>query len=509
MRQIDADAIKIYGLPEIALMENAGRETAYAAAELCGGAAEDKSFCIVAGCGNNGGDGFVAARHLINMGADVKIFIIGTLEHLTPSAKANYEVLTNMRAEIYPITSERDWTRLQISITFSDCIIDALLGTGIYGELRENIKKCVEILNSSRRPILSVDMPTGVNADTGAVNPTAVKATATLTFGLPKIGLVLHPGCSCTGRVIVNTIGMPCQLLRQESIQQEAVDEPFVRSHLMQRPQDVHKGSCGKVLVIAGSLGFTGAASLSSRAVLRAGAGISTLACPESLYDILSVKSTEVMTKPLPEIMPGVLGTNATRALIELSADYDAVLIGPGLGRNDETCRMVREFAAAADKPLVIDADAIYAFSQSIEDLKKLKHPPILTPHLGEMANLLHITIPQLKADLWTIARKAAAHFNAVFVIKSEKTITAYPDGNIFVTTVGNPGMATAGSGDVLAGCIAGLLAESLAGKYTAPVGVYLHGRAGDIAAQSGQAGLTAGDILQSLPAARREIDGR
>ena len=443
------------------------------------------------------------------MGAKVKVFILGTLEHLTPSAKTNYDVLTNMHAEIYPITSERDWTRLQIAITFSDCIIDAMLGAGIYGELRENIKKCVDILNSSNRPILAVDMPTGVNADTGAVNPTAVKASVTLTFGLPKIGLVLYPGSTFTGKVIVSHIGIPCRLLSRDSIKQEAVDEAFVKAHLARRPLDVHKGSCGRVLVIAGSLGFTGAAALSSQAVLRAGAGISTLASAESLYDILSAKSLEVMTKPQPEITPGVLGTSAVSVLTKLAADYSTVLIGPGLGRNEETCRLVREFAMATDRQLVIDADGIYAFSQAIEDLTKIKRPPILTPHLGEMANLLHITVDKLRDNLWEIARKAASHFNAVFVIKSEKTITAYPDGNIFVTTVGNPGMATAGSGDVLAGCIAGLAAENLAGNYAAPVGVYLHGRAGDLAAAKGQAGLLAGDILNSLPAARCEIDGR
>lgn len=506
MRQIDTDAINVYGIPEIALMENAGRETANEAIKLCNGSTK-KTFCIIAGCGNNGGDGFVTARHLLNAQAKVKIFIVGNTEHFTPSAKINYNILMNMQAEIYQITTERDWNRLQIALTFSDCIIDALLGTGIHGELRENMQKCISILNSSNRPILSVDIPSGVNADTGAINPIAVKATITLTFGLPKIGLIMYPGCNYTGKIIVNSIGLPYSLLRQTTIKQEAIDYDFVKNHLQKRPRDAYKGSCGKVLTVAGSLGLTGAGVLSSTAVLRIGAGISTLASAESLYDIFATKLTEVMTRPLPEIKPGILGDSALAVLTELANDYDTVLIGPGLGRNDMTCKMVRDFATSINKPLVIDADAIFAFSQAPDELKNVKQTPILTPHFGEMATLLHISIDDLKQNLWEITRKAAEYFNAIFVLKSEKTLIAYPDGNIFVTTVGNAGMATAGSGDVLAGTIAGLVAEKLSGNMAAPIGIYLHGLAGDIAGENGQAGLIARDILAHLPQARRQID--
>lgn len=506
MRQIDTDAINVYGIPEIVLMENAGRETANEAVKLCGGSVK-KTFCIIAGCGNNGGDGFAAARHLLNERAKVKIFIVGNTEHFTPSAKVNYDILMNMKAEIYQITTERDWNRLQIALTFSDCIIDALLGTGVHGELRENVKKCISILNSSNRPILSVDMPSGVNADTGAVSPVAVKATVTLTLGLPKIGLIMYPGCNYTGKIIVNSIGLPHMLLSRDSIKQEAVDGTFVENHLAKRPRDAYKGSCGKVLTVAGSLGLTGAAALSSSAVLRIGGGISTLACAESLYDIMAVKSTEVMTRPVPEIKPGILGGSALDVLTKMADGYDAVLIGPGLGRDDETCRMVRDFAKSVNKPLIIDADGIFAFSQSPDELKQLKQTPILTPHFGEMATLLHVSIEDVKQNLWDIVRKAAEYFNAIFVLKSERTIVAYPDGNIFVTTTGNAGMATAGSGDVLAGTIAGLVAEKSCGSMAAPIGVYLHGLAGDIAAENGQAGLIASDILANLPRARRCID--
>ena len=506
MRQIDTDAINVYGIPEIVLMENAGRETANEAIKLCGGSVK-KTFCIIAGCGNNGGDGFAAARHLLNERAKVKIFIVGNTEHFTPSAKLNYDILMNMHAEIYQITTERDWNRLQIALTFSDCIIDALLGTGIHGELRENAQKCISILNSCSRPILSVDVPSGINSDTGTINPIAVKATVTLTLGLPKIGLIMYPSCNYTGKIIVNSIGLPHILLSQDSIKQEALDKTFIENHLNKRPRDAYKGSCGKVLVVAGSLCFTGAAVLSSSAVLRIGAGISTLASAESLYDILAAKSTEVMTRPLPEIKPGILGDTALSTLTEMTNGYDAVLIGPGLGRDDETCKMVREFATSINKPLIIDADGIFAFSQAPDELKQIKQTPILTPHFGEMATLLHISIDDLKQNLWEIARKAAEYFNAIFVLKSEKTIIAYPDGNIFVTTVGNAGMATAGSGDVLAGTIAGLVAENSCGNMAAPVGVYLHGLAGDIAAKNGQAGLIASDILKNLPQARKYID--
>lgn len=506
MHQIDADAINNYGIPEIVLMENAGREVASEAEKLC--AHKRKyNFCIIAGCGNNGGDGFVAARHLANDGHKVKIFVLGNTDHFSASTKINYDVLVNMQLEIYQIVSERDWNRLQISLTFSDCIIDALLGTGIHGELRETAKKCIDILNAANRPILSVDIPSGVNADTGEVNPTAVKATKTVTFGLPKIGMILHPGSFYTGEVLLNTIGIPQALLTKSEIQQEAVDSDFVEAHLAKRPIDVHKGSCGRVLVIAGSLGFTGAAILASTAVLRVGGGISTLASAESLYDILASKATEVMTQPLPEIAPGILGETALDTITQMADKYDAILIGPGLGRNEQTCKLVRKFAVQVDKQLIIDADGIYAFSLAPDELKNIKKTPILTPHLGEMANLLHISISDLKHNLWDVARKAADYFQAIFVLKSDRTLVAYPDGNVFVTTVGNAGMATAGSGDVLAGTVAGIVAEGLAKDMAAPVGMYLHGLAGDLAAKNGQAGLIASDILQNLPKARFSID--
>lgn len=512
MKEIDQSAINNFGIPEIALMENAGHEIAQEAIKICKAKQkaieiERLNFCIVAGCGNNGGDGFVAARHLLNAKAKVKIFLIGNTEHFSPSAKINYDILTNMHAEIYHIVSERDWNRLQIAITFSNCIIDALLGTGFHGTLREETKKCIDILNTSNRPILAVDIPSGVNADNGVVESTAVSATATITFGLPKIGLINYPGSEYVGKIIVKTIGLPNSLLEIDTIKQEAIDKDFVKKYLAKRADDVYKGSCGKVLVIAGSTGLTGAACLASSAVLRIGAGICTLASAESLYDILAIKNTEVMTMALPEISPGILGNSAKEKIKTLADSSDVLLIGPGLGRNDETCAMIRELATTIEKPLVLDADAIFAFSQAPDELKNIKKMPILTPHLGEMANLLHIEIKDLKDNLWDIARKAAEYFNAIFVIKSEKTIVAYPDGNIFVTTVGNSGMATAGCGDVLAGTIAGLLAENLAQNMTAPVGVYLHGLAGDIASQNGRAGLVASDILKSLPKARQQID--
>lgn len=510
MKQIDSEAINHYGIPEIALMENAGHEIAREAINLCHNIESTRqSFCILAGCGNNGGDGFVAARHLINNGAKVKVFLLGNVDHFSPSAKINYDVLVNMQTEIYQIVSERDWHRLQIAITFSDCIIDALLGTGIHGELREDIKKCIKIINTSNRPVLSVDMPSGVNADNGVVESEAVQATITITFGLPKIGLITYPGSKYVGKIIVKTIGLPKMLLYNGAIKQEAIDEIFVKEHLALRADDVHKGSCGKVLTIAGSTGFTGASCLASQAVLKIGAGISSLASAESLYDILSMKNLEVMVKPLPEIATGVLGNTAIDAISQLAKEVDVVLIGPGLGRHEETCQMVRNLAINLDKPLILDADAIYAFSQAPEELKKIKQMPILTPHLGEMANLLHISIEDLKGNLWDISRKAAEYFNAIFVVKSERTLVVYPDGNIFVTTVGNPGMATAGSGDVLAGTIAGLVAENLCGELAAPIGVYLHGLAGDLASIDGQAGLVAGSILQNLPKARKQIDER
>ena len=506
MRQIDKLAVTNYGIPEILLMENAGK----ASCDALRGLFDDldgKIVCILAGSGNNGGDAFVAARHLANYGARVRIFLAGNPAHLTPSAALNRDIDLHMGIEVLPLEEEHDWDKLQVVLKLADAIVDGILGTGFKGELRDCTARLIRMVNAANKPVVAIDLPSGVDADSGTVAAEAVQAKVTVTLGLPKMGHFFCPGADCTGKLLVDPIGMPSSLLRDKSICQFVLDASLAAESLLPRARDVHKGTCGRILIIAGSRGMTGAAALASRAALRSGAGIVTLAVAESLHDIMEAKLTEVMTRPIPEIAPGILGETALHSLLELSAGYDTVLLGPGLGRDASTGSMVRSFAAQVDKPLVLDADAIYAYHEKPELLSQLQQIPVLTPHLGEMAGLLGVTVPELRESLLDITREAAKEYHAVFVLKSERTLVVYPDGRAYVSSGGNSGMATAGCGDVLAGTIAGLMKQAVPSR--APLaGVYLHSLAGDMAADQAAEGLIASDILEYLPKARMALKG-
>ncbi|SFT43595.1 NAD(P)H-hydrate epimerase [Selenomonas sp. GACV-9] len=505
MRNIDKMAAEKYGLPTVVLMENAGHRTAEIMEKILAGVA-GRNLCVLAGSGNNGGDALAVARHLQNMGAKVKVFLAGEMAHFSQATAAMHKALMAMGVEMHVLESDRDWDRLHFALKFTDGIVDGILGTGFEGELRKKTLRLIEEVNEAAKPVLAIDVPSGVEADTGRIPSVAVHATATLALGLPKIGQLLSPGADVTGQLFVDDIGIPVGLLQQEEIKQALLDDAMAAGLLPPRSRAAHKGSCGRILVVAGSHGMTGAAVLAASAALRAGAGIVTLAVPQSVHDILETKLTEVMTVPLTETAEGILGgEQALAQLLSLAESYDAVLIGPGLGRAVETMELVRLFAAKVQKPLLLDADAIYAFSRQPDDLARLPQVPVLTPHLGEMAGLLGVTVPELRESLLPIVREAAAEYQCVFVVKSECTLVAYPDGDAFFTTKGNAGMATAGSGDVLAGTIAGLMKQTESAL--APLlGVYLHGLAGDLAAEQKGESLIASDIREHLPAARMKL---
>ncbi|WP_019553461.1 bifunctional ADP-dependent NAD(P)H-hydrate dehydratase/NAD(P)H-hydrate epimerase [Propionispira raffinosivorans] len=506
MREIDSAAMEQYGIPAVALMENAGTEAAKLVEKLVGNL-KNKKICIFSGSGNNGGDGFVAARHLSNRGARVKIFLLGNIDHITDEAKINLEIVENMNIDILQLVTERDWDKVQVALAFSDCLVDALLGTGFKGNLTEPLAKIIQMINNSGKKVLSIDLPSGVEADTGNVVSVAVKASMTLSLGLAKVGLLFYPGAQMTGELFVDDIGIPSVLLEDSKINQTLIDLEMVRRLLVKRSPDVHKGICGRVLVIAGSPGLTGAAALVTKAALRSGAGVVTLAVAKSLHDIFEVKLTEVMTVSLPEIDTGILGLSALPKLLELAQQYDVVEIGSGLGRNPATVELIQEFVRQTDRQLILDADAINAYHGKALSLKEAQIMPILTPHLGELATLLNLSIEEIKEDLLEISRRAAAEYNAIFVVKSAKTIVVYPDGNLYITTTGNAGMATAGSGDVLAGTISALSAQGLLSYTAAIAGVYLHGFAGDLAARAGMSGIIASDIVNAIPSARFGIE--
>ena len=502
MHEIDDAAINDFGLPELALMESAGHRVAKATEKiLCG--VEKKSICVLAGSGNNGGDALTAARYLSNSDARVKIFLVGNKAHRTDSLNVQMKILRGMGVEIQQLESDRAWERLQVTLRFSDAVIDGILGTGFFGELRPSALRLIRLVNSLSKPIISIDIPSGVEADTGVVGEAAINATCTVTLGLPKIGHLICPGAIHVGKLIIDDIGIPQKLLN-EDIHQTLLDDEIAKTFLPARAKDAYKGSVGKILVIAGSRGMTGAACLASMSALKTGAGLVTLAVPDSLNELYEAKLTEVMTAPLPEIISGVIaGNKVMPILLDLIDKSDAILIGPGLGREKETVELVKKIVESADKPLILDADAIFAFNGKAEELKSCKQIPILTPHLGELAALLNTTVEELRKSLVENVRKAAQDFRAVIVAKSETTIIAYPNGEIFISAIGNSGMATAGSGDVLAGAIAGLMKQT---PFAPLAGVYLHGTAGNISASTKCEGLTASDIMENLPNAIHKL---
>lgn len=504
MRNIDRRAVQEIGIPEVVLMENAAREVFLGLDALIGGVLSRK-ICVIAGVGNNGGDAFAAARHIANAGGRPKVFVLGSTEKMTASAAVNFNVICNMGLEVFTLTEERDWDKLLVVLRTADAVVDGLLGTGFHGQLRPEAKRLIDAVNRAGLKVLSIDVPSGVEADNGQVESAAVAAAVTVTLGAPKWGMIFAPASVYCGRLMSDGIGIPVELLDNPEIRQELIRQECVKEWLLPRPVDCHKGSCGRILVMAGSRGMTGAAALTCRAALGIGAGLVTLACPASLNDIFEAKLTEVMTLPVEDGGAGCFSPDNVDELLAAAGGYDLVLTGPGLGRSEAAGAFVREFVTRLKIPVVLDADGIYAFREQGGLLRQCGHVPVLTPHMGEMAALLGITVPDLKEELLELGREAAKEYNAVFVIKSETTIVIYPDGMAYAAGTGNAGMATAGCGDVLAGTIAGLYRQTADGRQPL-AGVYIHGRAGDMAYEKKGNCLIAGDIIDELPAVMKEL---
>lgn len=499
MRLIDQTAITEFGIPGVVLMENAGRELARQIA-LRISPVGDKSICIFAGKGNNGGDGFVAARHLANQGAQVKVCLVGAKEALAGDALVHFETIQRMGLDILELASERDWDKAGIAVTFADCLVDALLGTGFQGQLSEAMNLAVDLINAAGKPVVAVNIPTGMDADTGQISSKAVKAAYTVTFGLPKQGLYIHPGAAYAGQISVIDIGIPRHLLENPEIRQNITTPGHIQRILPVRPVTAHKGDCGRVLLIAGSQGMTGAAALAATGAIRTGAGLVTLGIAASLHDIMEVKLTEVMTRPLPETVGGSIGVKSIPYVEQMVKQTDVLAIGPGLGRHEDTLTAVREIVKSSEQPLVLDADALFAMVDHTDLLKQTAGLAVLTPHPGEMARLTGLSVAEVNQERIFIARQAASDWQSIVVLKGPCTVVAFPDGEIFLNTTGNPGLATGGAGDVLTGIIAGFIAQGLSSHDAAVAGVYIHGLAGDLAARGRMIGMTAGDVLPEIP---------
>ncbi|RKY79035.1 bifunctional ADP-dependent NAD(P)H-hydrate dehydratase/NAD(P)H-hydrate epimerase [candidate division KSB1 bacterium] len=504
MRRIDRIMIDEIGIPGIVLMENAGLKTAQAIAQYYA-PVSGKAIVILCGKGNNGGDGFVVGRHLAAMGARVQIFLLGDKDAVTGDAKVNLEIAQASGLTIQEIL---DWTEFSSSLPQADIFVDALLGTGVKGEVKGLYRLAIEWLNSQRVPIVAIDAPSGVNNDDGNLLGVGIRAEMTVTMGNIKTGMLFYPGRAYGGRLLVADLNIPSSVYQKVNSQKFIATTEDVRRMLPQRRPNGYKNTFGKVLLFAGSTGLTGAAALSSMSVLKSGAGMAILALPKSLNAIMEGKITEVMTAPLPETNAGSINVSAIGSIDKLMDWCHVIAIGPGLSTHPETSRFVVQLLKKANKPLVIDADGINNLSGEIELIRQYPADVILTPHVGELARLIQKSNEEILQNRVQIVREWATILGKVLLLKGVPTIIGDPRGNIYFNLTANSGMATAGCGDVLTGIIAGFLAQGMPPLEAAVAGAFVHGLAGDLAKESlGARGMIASDIQNHVPAALQTIE--
>jgi ADP-dependent NAD(P)H-hydrate dehydratase / NAD(P)H-hydrate epimerase len=509
MQKFDRAAIKGLSIPGLVLMENAGRAFVDA---LQGhtGSLESRSVTVVCGKGNNGGDGFVIARHAANRGARVEVLLLAKPSEIRGDAAENLAAIRRMAAR------KESGVRLTSTLTPRSIknrrpgplVVDAVFGTGFTGVPRGVFKAAIEWINGSRGYVAAVDIPSGVNGNTGEVASVAVRANLTVTMGLAKIGHYTGAGRECTGDLVIAEISIPQFLFKPRAQQTFRVVSRDVRSALPDRPLTAHKYSVGKVLVVGGSRSFTGAPYMTALAALKSGAGAVVLGLPESIHALMARKLTEVILLPLPETPEGTLSAEGIDQILARVSWADAVAVGPGLGRNAVTDGFVLRILPRIDKPLVVDADALNALAGDIRVVGKRRMPTILTPHTGELARLTGWRGDRIDSDRVLASRKAAERLRSILLLKGAPTVTSIPHGPSYINSTGNSGMATIGSGDVLTGLIAGLCAQGMPAAEAAWAGAHIHGRAGDLAAsQLGERSLLAMDILDRLPDALKEYD--
>ena len=507
MRALDRHTIDKLGVPGDVLMESAGRAVVAEVLEWLADLPSDAEVCVVCGGGNNGGDGLVVARHLALLGVPVRVILLADPERLRGDAAKNLE-----RARAIGLSL------LASDLALPSCgvVVDAVFGTGLSrpvsgpaGDAIHAINRHRSSLPDGRIRVVSVDLPSGLDSDTGQPQGEAVRADATVCIALPKLGLALEPGRSLAGRVRIARIGIA---ETAPGLHHDAeLWSPLAAGRaLPERPPDGHKGHFGHVLIVAGSAGKTGAAALAATAAGRSGAGLVTLGCPASLNAILEVKCTEAMTAPLADTAEGGLAAAAEHAVLALASERDVVALGPGVGRSEETQALVRALVRRVSVPLVIDADGLFPFAENLAALKARKAPTILTPHPGEAARLLGRSAGAVNRDRVGTARELAALTGSVVVLKGAATVTAEPGGRVVVNPTGGSALATGGTGDVLTGVVAGFLAQGQTPLEGAAAAAYLHGASSDrLALRIGGAGLLAADVAHELPAAAEALRQR
>jgi hydroxyethylthiazole kinase-like uncharacterized protein yjeF len=496
MRNLDRKAMDDFGITQEMLMGNAGEAAYFVILKEFG--VQGRKFVVFCGAGNNGGDGFVVARKIHSTGGAVRVFFLGEGDRLEGAAKKNFDIISRMPIEVSAVQSIE-----QMKEATSDCdaIVDAIFGTGLSREVTGIYKDVIQLINDSKKKVFSIDIPSGINGDTGQVMGSAVRSNYTITYGLPKIGNILYPGFDLCGKLYVSHISFPPSLHNNDSIKVQ-INDPV---EIPQRDMDTHKGNYGRALFIAGSSNYLGAPYFSALSFLKAGGGLSYLATPKSISPFLASKGSEIVFIPQNETSSGSLALASMEELLEFSKRVSIVIMGPGLSLNEETQELVRELVRKIETPLLIDGDGITAIAEEVNLIKGRKAATILTPHSGEMSRITKMEVSEVNKDKMSLLQRTSNELNAIIVLKGAHSLVGYPDESVYINTSGNPGMATAGSGDALAGTIAAMYGLGLPLRDAVRMGVFVHGLSGDLAAtEKGEDGMTAQDILDYLPDAMR-----
>jgi NAD(P)H-hydrate epimerase len=509
IREADRRTVHEIGIPSLVLMENAGRQVV-AAMESFFEDLADRRVAVLAGKGNNGGDGFVVARTLHQRGIDVSVFLVGQVADVKGDARVNLEILGRLGLTVVEIVDEGQWELHFSEISQHGLIVDALFGTGLSAALGGMYETVIGDVNGSEIPVVAIDLPSGVSADTPHLIGDAIDATVTVTLAAPKLPLILPPAEHLSGEVVIADIGIPGDVIESlDGPRIELLTRDRMRGLISPRAPDAHKGDFGRVLIVAGSRGKTGAAGLAARGALRAGAGLVTVATPASCLSVVAAYAPEYMTEPLDEDEDGTVAAAAAGRVLALGPDV--LVVGPGLGRGPGVTTFVKIILAESEAPLVFDADALSAFAGDAAGLVGHEgRPLVITPHAGEMARLLGCTIDDVQSDRLGIARDFASTHGVYVVLKGHRSLIATPDGKVFINPTGCPGMATGGSGDVLAGMVAAWLAQLLDAEAACRLAVFLHGAAGELAdADEGEVSMTAGDLVDHIGDAVLELTAR
>jgi NAD(P)H-hydrate epimerase len=507
MREIDRKTIEEIGIPGPVLMENAGIRITGAILKRFPRITEE-NVVIVAGKGNNGGDGFVVARHLFNLGARPNVLLLASKQELKGDAALNLGIAEKIGVEIAEVTKIEEWKKHRIGLFHASVIVDAIFGTGLLKPAEGLYATAIEDISKAPGFKVAVDIPSGLSSDTHLLIGPTVKADLTVALAAPKIGHVLPPAEEYVGELVISDISIPPFLFEDESLKLEVIEKKDALPYIQKRKRDSHKGTYGHLFVLAGSLGKTGAAVMAAKAALRMGAGLVTVGTPQSCLPVIARSMMELMTEALPETPQKTISEAALPMVLDLLKGKDAVLIGPGISAHPSTAKLVVSLLPKIKVPAVIDADGLNILAENPDALKSFSCPAVLTPHPGEFARLIRRSNKDVLDNRLALAAEFADKYKVFLVLKGYRTLVATPRGKIFINPTGNPGMATGGSGDVLSGMIASLIIQEKNILGATAAAVYLHGLSGDIGAKKiGERPLIAGDLIKYLPQALKEME--